>query len=150
MNKLQTILQRAFCTNFMLYYSSHVAHVNTTGRNFQSDHLFLGGVYEDAQANIDTYAEFMRTIYCKMPDNLTSVITFSEIDDNHTKGTADKLLATIDEHIECMLEVLEELYLACEAAEEYAISNYAQDRMAVHRKQYWQLCSILGKKEENE
>lgn len=134
----------------MLYYSSHVAHVNTTGRNFQSDHLFLGGVYEDAQSNIDTYAEFMRTIGAKMPDNLTSVITFSEIDDDHTKGSADKLLKTIDEHIECMLEVLEELYLACESAKEYAISNYAQDRMAVHKKQYWQLCSILGKKEENE
>lgn len=147
MNKLQTILQRAFCTNFMLYYSSHVAHVNITGRNFQSDHLFLQGIYEDAQENIDTYAEFMRTIQCKMPDNLTSVITFSEISDDHTAGSADKLLNIIDEHIATMLEVLEELYTECEAAWEYGLSNYAQDRMIVHRKQYWQLCSILGKKE---
>lgn len=150
MNKLQTILQRAFCTNFMLYYSSHVAHVNTVGRNFQQDHAFLNSIYDDAQDNIDTYAEFLRTIGAKMPDTLSSVVTFSEISDDATRGSADKLLLIIEDNIEIMLEVLDELYTICEKEKEFGLSNYAQDRMIVHKKQLWMLTSMIGKKDENE
>jgi starvation-inducible DNA-binding protein len=148
MNKLQQILTKAFSTNFMLYYSSHVAHVNIVGRNFTADHQLLGKIYEDAQEQIDTYAEFMRTVECFMPTNLTTAIVTSEIGDVDVEGNSTKLLDIIYDNTETMLEVLKSLYDAAESAGELGLSNYVQDRMVIHRKFCWMLKSTLenGKK----
>jgi DNA-binding ferritin-like protein len=42
-------LQQVFANNFVAYFRTHVAHVNTQGRNFYSDHKLLGKIYEDLQ-----------------------------------------------------------------------------------------------------
>lgn len=144
MNKLQQTLTKAFSTNFMLYYGAHVAHVNIVGRNFASDHQLLGGIYEDAQEQVDTYAEFLRTLDCTMPATLSEVITRSEISEASDSGSdATALLTEVYNNIDTMLEVLDALYSASESAGELALSNYVQDRMQVHRKQCWQLKSTL-------
>jgi DNA-binding ferritin-like protein len=150
MNKLQQTLSKAFSTNFLLYYSSHVAHVNTTGRNFAADHELLGKIYEDAQDQIDTYAEFLRTIQAKMPDDLATVITKSEIGDEHTRGSATTLLKIVYENVEIMLEVLDKLYREAEHADELGLANYAQDRMTAHKKFCWMLRSIVGEEAEGD
>lgn len=147
MTKIQNTLQRAFATNFMLYYISHVAHVNIVGRNFYNDHQFLDSIYSDAQDNIDTYAEFIRTVDAFMPTKLSKVIDLSEINDTPTDGDCDQILKIVQDAIESMLIALEHLYDASEKAREYGLSNYAQDRMVVHRKQKWMLESILKTKE---
>ena len=42
-------LTQVFNDNFMAYFRSHVAHVNTMGRNFASDHALLGRIVTGKQ-----------------------------------------------------------------------------------------------------
>jgi starvation-inducible DNA-binding protein len=137
-------LSKTFSTNFMLYWTAHVAHVNTVGRHFVGDHELLGEIYEDAQDNIDTLAEFMRILGLDMPTKLESVIATSEIDDSRRVLAADQYISQVYSAIETMIECYTSLYDACEQDRQLALSNYVQDRLLVHQKQCWKLRSILG------
>jgi DNA-binding ferritin-like protein len=144
MKQLQTTLRKAFSTNFMLYFQSHASHVNVTGRNFVSDHSILDSIYTDAQSNIDTYAEFMRTLGMMMPTMLSDVITQSELPDRFL--TSGNVLAKVEECIDCQIEILVELYELAEEAKEFGLSGYVQERLVTHKKQCWMLESITGEK----
>ena len=147
---LESQLEQVFATNFTSYYRAHVAHVNVTGRNFVSDHKILGKIYEDLQGAIDPLAEMLRTLRAYMPANLDTVIELSVNNTAKVTGDADELLQmAYDDQ-----EVLADEYIALsEAADEEGhieIANFAQDRLAVHRKNCWMLRSILEEREEDE
>ena len=155
MNKNDTLtndlLHQAFAENFAIYFSSHVAHVNTQGRTFVSDHKLFKGIYEDAQTNIDTYAEFLRTRGEFMSDNLLQITQLSSI----TAGwlgpqTADDYIEGLYDRIEAFVDTLADLYRAAEAAGDYGLSGYMQERLTQHKKQCWQLRAIMNESEESE
>jgi DNA-binding ferritin-like protein len=155
MNKNDTLtndtLHQAFAENFAIYFSSHVAHVNTQGRTFVSDHKLFKGIYEDAQANIDTYAEFLRTRGEFMCDNLLEITQCSSI----TAGwmgpqSAYDYIEGLYDRIEAFVDTLADLYRAAEAAGDYGLSGYMQERLTTHKKQCWQLRAILNESEEEE
>jgi DNA-binding ferritin-like protein len=127
----------------MLYFQSHVAHVNITGRNFMSDHKILKEIYEDAQENIDAYAEYLRICDTTMPDLMEDVTLCSEIQDGIDGKSADAYLNHVYDIIEIMLDCLKIMYDVAEEEDELGLSNYIQDRIDVHRKQCWKLRSIL-------
>jgi DNA-binding ferritin-like protein len=85
-----------------------------------------------------------------MPTDLTMVIAKSEISNHSVIGDAMKLLETVYENTEIMLEVLDDLYKQAEKAGEIGLSNYAQDRIIVHKKFCWMLRSIVGGDEAEE
>ena len=152
MNKNATLtndtLHQAFAENFAIYFSSHVAHVNTQGRTFVSDHKLFKGIYEDAQANIDTYAEFLRTRGEFMSDNLLQITQQSSI----TAGwmgpqTADDYIEGLYDRIEAFVDTLADLYRAAEADGDYGLSGYMQERLTTHKKQCWMLRAILNESE---
>jgi len=155
MNKNDTLtndlLHQAFAENFAIYFSSHVAHVNTQGRTFVSDHKLFKGIYEDAQVNIDTYAEFLRTRGEFMCDNLLEITQCSSI----TAGwmgpmTADDYIEGLYDRTEAFVDTLADLYRAAEAAGDYGLSGYMQERLTTHKKQCWQLRAIMADSEESE
>ena len=140
MKTLSQALTTAFSSNFQLYWLSHVAHVNTVGRNFYSDHLFLGEIYEDLQAQIDRWAEFQRTIGDTMLSDLGDV-TKTGMVGSVLKGS--DFLKQIKSGNETMIDCLGVLYDVAEESGECGLSNYVQDRLVVHRRWAWQLDSIL-------
>jgi starvation-inducible DNA-binding protein len=144
--KTEKQLSKAFATNFMLYWNTHVAHVNTVGRNFSSDHEFLGEIYEDAQSTIDALAEFMRILGCDMPSNLQTVIDIAEISSNKSVLKDIGYLKSTLDNVETMIAEYRLLYDAAEEDEECGLSNFVQDRIIVHQKQAWKLKSILGER----
>lgn len=147
---LKTTLTQVFSTNFMAYLHSHIAHVNITGRNFQSDHALLGGIYEDLQDQIDHIGELLRTIQTFMPRDLDSIIEDSMIENHAVKGDADALLEHVYEDIETLIECYRELVVAADEEGAIEISNYAQDRLLALDKHCWMLRSTLGDTEEYE
>ena len=142
MKQLQQVLTAAFSSNFLLYYLSHVAHVNVVGRNFTADHLLFGGIYEDLQSQIDTYAEFLRTCDCFMPRSLRSVVRDSvvavQLDED-----CDFIACILKENTR-MIDCLELLYEEAEKAGDLGLSNYVQDRLVAHKKYSWQLKATLA------
>jgi len=145
---LQTVLEETFSANFVSYYRSHVAHVNTQGRNFYSDHKLLQKIYEYFQDNIDTLAEKLRTIKATMPTDLSTVIMISPVIDMSTEGSADELLEQVEDNIELMIDQYVVLYEAAEEVKYIDISNFAQDQIANLAKFRWMLESTLDQRSE--
>jgi DNA-binding ferritin-like protein len=136
-------LQQVFANNFVAYFRAHVAHVNTQGRNFYSDHKLLGKIYEDLQAQTDSLAELLRTVQEFMPTTLASVVESSQITDQPCEGSADSLLEDVRADLEQLKGDHEELMMVAEEDGHKEIANYAQDRILTLAKYIWMLDSTL-------
>ena len=148
MMNLQTKLEEVFSANFVSYYRAHVAHVNTTGRNFYQDHKLLQDIYEYFQDNIDILAEKLRTIRATMPADIMTVLQVSPIMDQPTYGSSIELFEQIDDSLETMIDLYKELYEAAEAVSYLDISNFAQDQIGHIAKLRWMVEATTGKEED--
>ena len=147
---LDSQLEQVFATNFQVYYRTHVAHVNTVGRNFYSDHKLLQKIYEGLQANIDTLAEFLRTLKLQMPQNLEIVVELGSTPDSMVEGNAIQLLQGVYQDLEIMIDEYLALNTVAEEEDHPEIANYAQDQIRILRKSCWMLSSILDDAEDDE
>lgn len=143
MNTAQQLTQ-VFNDNFVAYFRSHVAHVNIQGRNFQSDHALLKGIYEELQDEIDVIAELLRTIGEFMPHCINDVVMDSHIEDKDVEGSADELLSTVRDNLDHLKSCYEELMVIANAEGHEPIGNYAQDRILALAKHIWMLDSTLS------
>jgi DNA-binding ferritin-like protein len=137
------LLTQVFYNNFTAYYRSHVAHVNTVGRNFKSDHALLQGIYEDLQDQIDTIAELLRTLDEFMPSEIQFVLNESTISTAIFEGTADELLAGVRDDLETLKGFYEDLMEEAELDGHKEIANYSQDRILAIAKHIWMLNATL-------
>jgi DNA-binding ferritin-like protein len=140
----QQQLQTVFCTNFLAYFRSHVAHVNIVGRNFYSDHKLLGKIYEHLQENIDVLAELQRSLGAFVPTTLDSIIAGSNIVDEPCVGTADDLLEHVRSNIVELVASFTELAEVASDEDIEEIENYAQEQILALNKYVWQLDSTLN------
>lgn len=136
-------LTQVFYNNFTAYYRSHVAHVNIMGRNFQSDHALLGGIYEDLQSQIDTIGELLRTIDEFMPTEIQFVLNESTISTAIFEGDSEDLLSGVRNDLEILKGFYEELMETAELEGHKEIANYAQDRILAIAKHIWMLNATL-------
>ncbi len=139
----QDQLHQVFADNFVAYYRSHVAHVNTVGRNFVSDHKLLGKIYEDLQTQIDSIAELLRTVGEFMPASLAEVMGKTQITDMDCEGTADELLLLVRDDLLELKMTYEQLMVTAESDGHMEIANYAQDRILTLAKYIWMLESTV-------
>jgi starvation-inducible DNA-binding protein len=135
-------LTDVFCDNFVAYYRAHSCHLNITGRNFTSDHKLLQKIYEDAQEQIDTIGEFIRTIGNKAPETIQDIIDGSDLKED-TAYDADSMLTIVLEAQEHMMAAYKELFELATKATDQDIANYAADRLGVHAKFAWMIRSTL-------
>jgi starvation-inducible DNA-binding protein len=136
-------LLQVFYNNFTAYYRSHVAHVNTVGRNFYSDHKLLEGIYEDLQGQIDTIAELLRTLQEFMPTEIQFVLNESTISTAIFEGDSDQLLAGVRDDLHTLKEFYEDLMTIADEEGHKEIGNYSQDRILALNKFIWMLESAL-------
>lgn len=137
-------LTQLFKDNFVAYFRSHVAHVNITGRTFQSDHELLGGIYEARQAQIDFIGELLRTLGEYMPCDISEVLSDSQFGTDELSGSADFLLEAVKEDLEFLANEYRELIVISELEDETQIANYAQEQVLSLAKQIWMLDSTLS------
>ena len=140
----QEQLTQVFNDNFVAYFRSHAAHVNIVGRNFQSDHALLDGIYSDLQGQIDHIAELLRTLGEFMPDSIGTILDGSHISDDPVRGDADELLSLVRDDLEHLRGCYEELIAVAADEGNEPISNYAQDRVLALNKFVWMLDSTLS------
>jgi len=137
-------LTQVFNDNFVAYFRSHAAHVNIVGRNFQSDHALLGGIYEDLQDQIDVIGELLRSIQEFMPCDIQDVLYNSQIPLDAIEGSADELLDLVKNDLEQLKQCYEELMVVSDEEGHKEIANYAQDRILALAKSIWMLESTLS------
>jgi starvation-inducible DNA-binding protein len=140
---LKQALTQVFGTNFMAYLHSHIAHVNIVGRNFESDHALLKGIYEDLQDQIDVLGELLRTIRAFMPQGLDKIVSVSQIANHAVTGDAEELLMHVYDDIEVLIADYKQLVIVADQAGSVEIGNFAQDRLLAHQKHCWMLRATL-------
>jgi DNA-binding ferritin-like protein len=137
-------LTQIFKNNFIVYFRSHAAHVNITGRNFRSDHKLLQGVYERRQEQIDKIGEILRTMQEYMPSDIMEVVSDSNIPTTAIEGSADTLLETVMLDLEHLLGDYKELIVIASDEGLEEISNYGQDQALDLEKSIWMIRSTLS------
>lgn len=147
MNDLIEKLREVFATNFVAYYQSHVAHVNITGRNFYSDHKLLQKIYENLQDQIDTIAEFLRSLETFMPESIGDVLDTAVIADDLVLGDSDSLLRLVCKNLQTLVDLYRELEREADDAGQDQIANYAQDQETILTKQIWMITATVGEDE---
>ena len=147
MNDLIEKLREVFATNFVAYYQSHVAHVNIVGRNFYSDHKLLQKIYENLQDQIDTIAEFLRSVESFMPESIGDVMDTAVIADDLVLGDSDELLRLVGRNLQTLVDLYRELEREADDAGQDQIANYAQDQETILTKQIWMITATVGEAE---
>jgi len=142
MEELESKLLEVFADNFVSYWSAHSNHINITGRNFYSDHKLLQKIYEDAQDQIDSIGEFIRTIESKVPATITDILELSTIGEAVAED-ADDRLRIVCENQEYMMDRYKELFDIATIMTDLDIANYAADRIRAHAKFKWMLESTI-------
>ena len=142
MNTVEQLTQ-VFTDNFAAYYRSHVAHLNTVGRNFASDHKLLEGVYEDLQDQIDTIGELIRTLNEPAPNSLPYIIDHTTIETYPFEENANGFLGGVKLDLELLKGCYIELMSVAEHEGHEEIANYAQDRILKLAKFIWMLTASL-------
>ena len=140
----QDQLRTVFNDNFVAYFRSHVAHVNTVGRNFQSDHALLGGIYEELQDQIDIIAELLRSLDEFMPASIDEVTSNAMISTASMEGDSETLLSEVQIDLEQLKGCYEDLIRVATEEGHDEIANYAQDRVLSLAKHIWMLKSTLS------
>ena len=142
MNNIAETLLLTFCNNFVAYYTTHQAHANTTGRNFYSDHLLLGTIYESLQDEVDTIGEFLRALDEPMPTSLTDIIATSNIEDGLSFGESyiKDIHFVLGELIDTYVELQS---VTKESLEHMDLNNYAQDQIKNLHKFRWMLRATM-------
>lgn len=145
MDQLVNALLQAFANNFTYYLKSHNYHWSVTGPDFVQYHKFLEEIYDDAQDNIDTYAEKIRQIGAYPEGDYRDIVKNTQLmDPVDTVLDPMIIFANLMDDIDVMISQLQDAYDMAGEAREYGIQNFLADRMDAHRQQAWMIQNILG------
>ena len=143
MEQLITYMKVVFATNYIYYTKSHGFHVNVTGPDFYEYHKLLQKVYEDAQENIDTIAEEIRSLQSVVPFNLSRIDSLSTIEDIDSVPKGLDMMKILLDDTETLCECIRKARAEAEAQECFGLVNYLEDRLDKHYKFQWMLRSTI-------
>ena len=135
-------LKQVQATTFAFSQKAQYYHWNVEGANFVQYHDFLGELYAETYAAVDTIAELVRTLNSYAPGAHRSLMELSIIKDDNTVPDAMEMLSRLRDDNELLLDALRVCYQTAEEARQIGISNYLQDRVQAHEKHGWMLKSI--------
>ena len=144
--KLAVSLGYCLGTTFAFYTKAHGFHWNVKGQDFSQYHKLFAKIYEDAQGAVDPIAESILKLGYDSPSTLSSISSFSKIENMNNDSIDDPMLMSADllEANNILNEcVLESFRLASEANEQ-GICDLLASRDDMHKKWAWQLRAITG------
>lgn len=145
MDELIQQLKQAFANNFTFYLKSHNYHFTVTGADFVQYHEFLNKIYDDAQDNIDTYAEKIRQLGGYPDADYRDIIKNTQLmDPTDTVTDPMELFSNLLDDIDIIVKQLQDTYDVAGTQREYGIQNFLADRIDSHRQQAWMIQNILG------
>ena len=136
-------LKQVQATAFAFANKAQYFHWNVEGPDFVQYHEFLGELYAEVGASVDTLAELVRTLNNYAPAAHRMLMELSIIKDDNTIPSALEMLSRLREDNQTLLNALRVCYQTAENAGQLGISNYLQDRIQAHEKHGWMLNSIV-------
>lgn len=146
MDELIQELKKVLANSFAFYVKAQNYHWNVEGPNFPQYHTFLGDLYEEVRASIDTTAENIRMLGAYAPSSFSRFAELSDVEDELKIPTADVMMARLLEDNEKLLANLEKCFELSEANHQHGLSDWIAGRQDAHKKHAWMLRSILKNK----
>ena len=137
-------LKIVLASAFSLYLKAHYFHWNVTGPSFSEYHKFFEQVYTEVHASIDAYAEHIRVLGAYAPGSLNRMAELTSIQDIDTIPTGLDMIRILEADNGVLIA---ELYAAREyadAAGQYGVVNFLEERINAHEKLRWMLKSFRG------
>lgn len=129
---------------YVMYFRAHSAHWNVEGKEFVSLHEFFSGVYTDVFGSIDTFAEAIRQHKAFAPVDLAQLLKYGAGQgDADLGGNAQNLLKELDVLNNKLQAHLAHTRKLAEAAGDFGLANFTQDREAAHLKLSWMLRALI-------
>lgn len=135
-------LKRVQADTFAFYAKAHAYHWNVEGPNFNDYHAFLGTIYTDAWMAVDTLAEFVRQLDAYAPGVPRMITELTQVKLDDGIPDAIEMFKRLEAENETVMEGIITCYMSAEAAGELGLSNFLQDRLAMHKKHRWMLKAI--------
>jgi len=143
---LEEELKQVQATTFAFAQKAQYYHWNVEGADFVQYHDFLGELYAETVAAVDTIAELVRTIKAYAPGAHRMLMDLSIIKDDDTVPEAMEMMSRLRDDNALLLDALRVCYQTAEDERQIGISNFLQDRVQAHEKHGWMLRSITNTK----
>jgi starvation-inducible DNA-binding protein len=131
---------------FVYYMKAHSYHWNVIGSDFPQLHDFFGDLYAELQGSIDDIAEQIRTLDSFAPSTLGRMIELSDIQEDEKIPLPTKMVTNLLDANTKLFECIQEAYTMAENENEFAVSNFLQDRLTALAKHKWMLKALAGQK----
>lgn len=139
---LTDALKRCQADTFALANKAQYYHWNVEGPDFAQYHEFLGELYAELFAAVDTLAEHVRQLDAYAPGAQRMLSELTSIQGDVTVPAALNMFRQLVTDNETVLEGLTLCYMMAEEQHELGLSNQLQDRIEAHTKHRWMLKAI--------
>jgi starvation-inducible DNA-binding protein len=144
MEELVNKLKEALADTFTFALKTQSYHWNVIGSDFPQLHEFFGEIYSEAHAAVDTLAEHIRQLDSFAPGTLSRMKELSSVEEDEKIPVALKMIENIIAANDVVMNTMTEAYKMAEEKEQFALSNYLQDRLSAHAKHRWMLKATAG------
>lgn len=144
-NELIDKTKECLANTFVMYMKAHGYHWNVIGSDFPQLHGFFGNLYEELHGAVDDIAEQIRTINGFPQGTLARMIQLAEIKEDEKIPPAAKMITNLIDVNYQVMDCVQETYTMAENENEFALSNFLQDRLTAHAKHSWMLKATAGK-----
>lgn len=139
MEQLIEQMNKVLAESFALYLKMQFFHWNIEGKDFYSDHVFLGTLYDEVYGAIDPIAEHIRAIGGYAAGSFGRFAQLSSIQDQVQVVQGLEVFQILNSDNEKLLVTLADAQRLADRFNEIGLSNYLQDRIDIHKKHGWML-----------
>lgn len=142
MNELQASMHRVLANTFLMYIKTHSYHWNVVGSNFSQYHEFFGNLYEELHGSIDPIAEHIRAIDGFVMGNIVNYAKISAVElvnDELNPFPSEGMFMQLAVDNQKVIDSLKEAHALAQAADNYGLINFIEDRLDTHAKHGWML-----------
>lgn len=138
--------KKCLANTFVMYMKTHGYHWNVIGSDFPQLHGFFGSLYEELHGAVDDIAEQIRSINSFPQGTLARMIQLADIKEDEKIPPATKMVTNLIDANDSVMKCVTEAYTMAENENEFALSNFLQDRLTAHSKHRWMLKATAGQK----
>lgn len=137
-------IKKVLADTFTAYYRAHSAHWNVKGPAFGPYHDFFGMIAADYYAALDPLAEQILMMGGEAPANIPALLSHAKITPAVDGGNDPRSLCVdLLEMNEMLLECLNDLFAAADAANAQGLANLVAERIDASKKWSWQLAKSV-------
>lgn len=137
---LEQALKVVLANSFAFMLKSLNFHWNVEGPDFVQYHDFLGNLYAEVWAAVDSIAEHIRALDMYAPGSFKRFSELSEVADQLMVPRAELMFEELLSDNQRVIDSLEVAYNL--AGDHLGLQNFLQDRIDIHEKHGWQIRAI--------